>query len=481
LKPKRVLEIGVGTGMLLYRVLPNVEHYTGVDISREALESIRRELTPAESSKTTLLEAPAHGLDGVAQKSVDLVVINSVAQYFPDAAYLERVLARASELVRDGGHIFVGDVRSLAHLEMFHAEKLSSRAEGEGPRSLRDGAEVPRSARDDSELVLAEAFFHALSREHSRITGVDVELKRGTARNEMSRFRYDVVLDVGGTVERWNGGTVERQTAKSVDEVKLFLASEPSAAYFADVPNARLADGGVDPEAVYTVDPRYEVSLRFAASGDPTKFDAALVHKTKTAPAAWPFALPAHDAKPSTYANTPAKQNDRAAQTKQWRAHLRQGLPEYMIPATFVVLDAFPLTPNGKIDRKALPEPEQRTAVATAAYVAPTSDLEQQIADVWKELLAVERVGRQDNIFDLGANSLLTMQANSRLSTVLGKKVSLVSMFRYPTVESLAAHLDEGGQAAAAKQTEKKAQERATRAESAAERRRALRAEKKDR
>jgi hypothetical protein len=232
---------------------------------------------------------------------------------------------------------------------------------------------------------------------------------------------------------------------------------------------------------LYSIDSRYEISIRWASSGDPTKFDAALVHKTKGASRAWPFDVPAHGGRPSTYANTPAKPTDRIAQATQWRAHLRQGLPEYMIPASFVVLDAFPLTPNGKIDRKALPEPQQLTAAAAAAYIAPTNDLEQQIADIWRDLLAVERVGRQDNIFDLGANSLLTMQANSRLSLALGRKVSLVSMFRYPTVESLAAHLDENGQAAAAKQNEKKVQERATRAESAAERRRALRAERKDR
>jgi natural product biosynthesis luciferase-like monooxygenase protein len=481
LKPKRVLEIGVGTGMLLYRALASAEHYTGVDISREALESIRRELTPAESSKVTLIESAAHDLSGIAPKSVDLVVINSVAQYFPDAAYLERVLTRATELVRDGGHIFVGDVRSLAHLEMFHSEKLSSRAERGTSAPPRTDRGPSPAAREDTELVLDEAFFHALSREHPRITGVDVELKRGASRNEMTRFRYDVVLSVGGAVERWKGGPVQRIAASNIDAVRAQLAGEPSALYLADVPNARLSDSGIDPESLYTIDSRYDVSIRWAASGDPTRFDAALVHKTRGSSNAWPFDVPAHGAHATTYANTPAKSGERDAQTKQWRAHLRQGLPEYMIPATFVVLDAFPLTPNGKIDRRALPEPEQRAAAATAAYVAPTNDLELQIADIWRDLLAIERVGRQDNIFDLGANSLLTMQANSRLSSVLGRKVSLVSMFRYPTVESLAAHLDENGQASAAKQTEKKAQERATRAESAAERRRALRAERKDR
>jgi hypothetical protein len=145
-----------------------------------------------------------------------------------------------------------------------------------------------------------------------------------------------------------------------------------------------------------------------------------------------------------------------------------------------VLLDKFPLTPNGKIDRKALPEPERRGRSAGAAYAPPSNNLEQQIAEIWQEMLGAERVGRRDNIFDLGANSLLTMQANNRLSALLGRKVSLVSMFRYPTVESLAAHL---GDAVRPPEhvNDKRAQERASRADKAAERRRALRAERNDR
>jgi hypothetical protein len=147
-----------------------------------------------------------------------------------------------------------------------------------------------------------------------------------------------------------------------------------------------------------------------------------------------------------------------------------------MIPPTFVVIDALPLTPNGKIDRKALPDPEVKATVPAAEYVAPTTDLERVIAEVWQELLAVDRVSRQGNIFDLGANSLLTMQANNRLSAVLGRRVSLVSMFKYPTVASLAAHLAGDD----APSNDKRSLERATRAEQAASRRRALRAERKD-
>jgi hypothetical protein len=118
-------------------------------------------------------------------------------------------------------------------------------------------------------------------------------------------------------------------------------------------------------------------------------------------------------------------------------------LPDYMVPATVVVLEALPRTPNGKIDRKALPEPGVERAPASAAYCAPQTRLETAIAAVWQELLHLERVGVHDRFFALGANSLLMVQATGRLRVALGRDLSLVDLFRYPTVHALAAHLGE--------------------------------------
>ncbi|MBC7842048.1 MAG: non-ribosomal peptide synthetase, partial [Gemmatimonadaceae bacterium] len=113
------------------------------------------------------------------------------------------------------------------------------------------------------------------------------------------------------------------------------------------------------------------------------------------------------------------------------------------VPDDIVLLDAMPLTPNGKIDRKALPAPAMlRTpVVARPAFTPATNDTERTIATVLQELLGLERVGTHDNFFDLGANSLMMMQANSRLRTALGVPLSLVQMFEHPTISSLAAHL----------------------------------------
>ncbi|MDB4947621.1 MAG: amino acid adenylation protein, partial [Gemmatimonadetes bacterium] len=123
------------------------------------------------------------------------------------------------------------------------------------------------------------------------------------------------------------------------------------------------------------------------------------------------------------------------------RAHLEQRLPAYMVPPTFVWLERLPLSPTGKIDRAALPAPEAPRVDAEAEDARPQSDLARAIAGVWAEVLGLEKVGLRSNFFDLGGHSLLALRAQHRLSEVLGRDVSVIDVFRHPTVESLAEKL----------------------------------------
>jgi amino acid adenylation domain-containing protein len=122
-------------------------------------------------------------------------------------------------------------------------------------------------------------------------------------------------------------------------------------------------------------------------------------------------------------------------------AHVREWLPEYMVPAAFVVLPAFPLTPSGKVDRKALPAPETDRPELRTSFVAPEGQLEAALAELWREVLGVDQVGVQDNFFDLGGHSLLMAEVRTRLAAELGHSVSMVELFQYPTVRSLAEYL----------------------------------------
>ncbi len=131
-------------------------------------------------------------------------------------------------------------------------------------------------------------------------------------------------------------------------------------------------------------------------------------------------------------------QKDWSPSTAELRDFLGRRLPAYMMPAAFVFLDALPLTRNGKVDRRALPQPDY----ARKPFVAPRTLYEEALAGIWSELLGVERVGVHDNFFELGGHSLLAMQVVSRLRELMGVELPLRTFFDNPTVEALAPHAE---------------------------------------
>ncbi|WP_370451132.1 amino acid adenylation domain-containing protein [Corallococcus sp. CA049B] len=129
------------------------------------------------------------------------------------------------------------------------------------------------------------------------------------------------------------------------------------------------------------------------------------------------------------------------------KASLRQRLPEYMVPGAVVVLEALPLNSNGKVDRKALPDPE--APVSTHEYEAPRTEMEAKLAAIWAEVLRVPRVGVKDDFFALGGHSLLATQVVSRVRAETGAELPLRALFEAPTVQALASRLEKTGRAKA--------------------------------
>lgn len=124
--------------------------------------------------------------------------------------------------------------------------------------------------------------------------------------------------------------------------------------------------------------------------------------------------------------------------------YLRERLPGYMIPSAFVLLDEWPLTPSGKIDRQRLPDPEGPRPTLETAYAEPQTHLERKLCDLWREVLGVDDVGLDDNFFSLGGHSLLLLKMQKELRWVAREELSLIELFRYPTVRSLAGRLSRG-------------------------------------
>jgi hypothetical protein len=132
---------------------------------------------------------------------------------------------------------------------------------------------------------------------------------------------------------------------------------------------------------------------------------------------------------------------DASANVEALRTHLRAVLPDHMVPSAFVMLERFPLTPNGKLDRRALPAPDIE-AYTARAYEAPQGETEERLAEIWKELLRVPRVGRHDSFFELGGHSLLAMQLIVRVRFLFSTELPLKAVFESPALALLAARVD---------------------------------------
>lgn len=146
--------------------------------------------------------------------------------------------------------------------------------------------------------------------------------------------------------------------------------------------------------------------------------------------------------------------------TEVIRKNLREKLPNYMVPTYYVQIKSFPMTPNGKIDRKALPLPKRNNTAGTADLAVPSSDTEKQLQAIWKEVLKLDEIDINRNFFDLGGHSLLMAQVKSKIKSELNKEVSMLDLFKYPTIALLAAYISGSGLTVnkAAKERNNKAQ-----------------------
>jgi len=144
----------------------------------------------------------------------------------------------------------------------------------------------------------------------------------------------------------------------------------------------------------------------------------------------------------SSYANNPIRNASARKYVPQLRQWLKAKLPEYMVPAAFVLLPSLPLLPNGKVNRKALPAPEKGQADLDESYVAPSSTTEELLASIWAEVLGLPRVGTQDNFFEMGGHSLLATQVLARLRERIQIDLPLRSFFEAPTIAALALEVE---------------------------------------
>jgi amino acid adenylation domain-containing protein len=465
LRPGRVLELGVGTGLLLFRVAPHARAYLGTDLSERALRTLGERVRAAGGlPPVTLLQREAADFGGIQARGFDTAVLNSVCQYFPGAAYFASVVDGAVERLEDGGAFFIGDVRNRLTLEAFRtAVEFDAAADSVPLREVRQRAR--RIVDEEEELVADPDFFPALAERNGRIGRVDVRVKRGAHHNELTRHRYDAVLHVGPAAARTPARALAWDAGMTMDDARRTLVDAPGEALAVlGVPDARIArelrivqlaaeaDGlatvgdarrALDAHPPIAVDPEDAWALAEALGmaaevrvADAGRFDVLFQRPESIECDFPPRALVPRPLE--SYTNDPLHAAQARELAPRLRAWLKEKLPEYMLPSAVVLLQALPLTPNGKVDRRALPAPEPLRQGDASQMAEPRTEAERQLAAIWAEVLRLERVYADDNFFDLGGHSLLATQMVTRVREAFQIELPLARIFEAPTVAGLA-------------------------------------------
>jgi SAM-dependent methyltransferase len=466
--PRRVLEIGCGVGLILSRIAPQCEIYIGTDFSEAGIEHARLACQKTEELKhVVLLERLADDFDGFEANQFDTIVINSVAQYFPNRLYLERVIAGALNVLKPNGHIVIGDVRNYDLLGIFHTSLQLYQADMD--LTVQDLKQrIWQAQEQEKELLIAPDFFLALIHRYPQISHVQVMPKYGNFENEMNKFRYEAILHVGQTDlctdVQWHDWR-EVESLSRLENLLSVKSNQPVG--LRNVPNLRLHaeryarqwldhdaqsssmvseywqglerqpnDGArVDHLRELAVAKGWQIELSWLNTTGIGNYDVVFTPPGLPGKPAL-FATRQVETDRSSYTNIPFQGTNATKLIAQWRDQLKQRLPDYMVPGAFVILDRFPLTPNGKIDRKALPE-VGTFAVSTREFTPPQTALEQILADIWAELLGLPQVGKYDNFFELGGDSIISLQFISR-AQAQGLYLTPRQVFESQTIEALA-------------------------------------------
>ncbi|MFJ2819480.1 amino acid adenylation domain-containing protein, partial [Streptomyces sp. NPDC087294] len=366
LRPRRILEIGVGSGLLLAPLLDHCTTYWGTDVSAEAVDALAARLAaerPEAAHRVRLTALAADAVDSLPEAEFDTIVLNSVAQYFPSERYLTDVLHRAVPLLAPGGALYLGDLRDLRSTGRLHlAAQAGRRGRDASDEEVRRAAGLALT--EERELLVDPCLFTSFAAAHDEIGGADIRLKRGRRHNELTRYRYEVVLhkkpadalmsvaDAPRTTWREVGATLEALTAE-------LATRRPQLLRVTDVPNARtatdlpdaLAAGAPEPDDLVELGRRlgYQTAVTWSADRRESELDVVLVDMATAAgrPLVGVHRDDARETWPLT--NHPSAAPRSAALTAALRVHVAGRLPGFMVPGVFVVLDELPLTSSGKV------------------------------------------------------------------------------------------------------------------------------------
>lgn len=494
-EPDHVLEIGTGSGMILFNLLKGLESYTGLEPSRYAVDFVTHTSRSIEglANKVKVFEASAADLGRLPIRfSPNLVVINSVAQYFPSQDYLFRVIQDLLELKSvKNKTLFFGDIRSYPlHREFLVARALYIAEENAGKDEIR--RIVDDLERAESELLIDPGFFTSLPcRLPGKIAHVEILPKRMRATNELSCYRYDAVIHARGNdfkeqqqVQDINDDEwidfreqqlnrqsllelLQRSTASSVvlavgnipyrkilfERHVVDLLDEQGQAAHTEENWLSFARASMQSHPSLAAIDLVEIA---AQAGCQVEISWARQHSQRGALDAifrrhepsegrrriqFRFPTDHRSRTHQPFTNQPLRQQRRQKIQDELYAMLKSQLPPYMVPQVIEILDSMPLNLNGKTDRQALVKSlesrESRTTVR-GPIRQPASEAQRQMLEVWGRVLNIETstIGLDNSFFHLGGSSIAAMKVVAEARKI-GMKLTVADIFRYPVLHEL--------------------------------------------
>lgn len=455
LNPKRIVEIGSGTGMLLFSLVTHCDYYFASDLSERAVQYMRdASHRLGLQDKVTLFAGDAKSLPFFSLNGkFDTAILNSVIQYFPTLDYLDEVINALIENTELPGQIFIGDVRDARLLNCFKCSVLKSKNS-----PIRRRHEIDYFVSCEKELVVAPGYFVNLKNKDQRISHVEILPKLGIFSNEMNAYRYDVVLHIGE--DSVPTLAVEMENMIELNDLAHYLSQSPRDLIAFRYPNKKILRDYKEYSRIYHLpfefddqdineiltSDQVEIMLRqhgydcqfYSTIVSPYRLDIIAYRPEKVGNLRPKLIANIEQSNVAEYTNSRFL-NARLVRDKNDIAiknYLKSQLPEYMIPNYLFPLTNLPTTPGGKLDRTALPNPE---VLITETYFAPRNKFEVNICQLFSEVLSLplSKIGIKSSFFDMGGNSLSAIVLASKLSRSFSVDLKISDIFKHKNVERL--------------------------------------------
>lgn len=474
LNPSKVLEIGCGTGLLLSRVAKHCNKYVGCDFSQKAISYVNNVLIKRDKDLRNAEVYLSSAEDLKVSEKFDTVVINSVVQYFPNASYLINIIKNSINKLDNSGYIFIGDVRNYNLINNFANEVVYNKI-NENIQKKAFERKVESIVRNEEELIIAPEFFYKLKEELSEISNIEILLKESPYVNELTEYRYDVILHINKDEEKisnvswldYNDGEY------SIDVIGNFIkASSPNYIGIKNIKNDRLSliNSFIDKKEYLPKD--YEISFvneeyhnginpnEWFKLGEKLNYNVKISWMTNNNKGDYKVILIKNgldmilddykdnikliNKELSYYINNPLLEKIKRIITPKIKENLKKKLPEYMIPSNFIVINDIPINNNGKLDYKALPKPYIDETIFEGEIIEPSTETEKIVSEVWKDVLALDKISIMSDFFELGGDSIKSILVVSKLK----KKGIIINpqiIFQNSTIKELSKVIDLGG------------------------------------